>query len=218
VRPERVMDETLAAYLRALAGEAPDSAYLEIRYRVASNTPAHDLRALIASINDRAATADVDVGCAPRLRLSGTKKDVADVWVLWAQCDGAAGAAAAVAVSPAPSIVVGSGSGPNVHAYWPLRRPLSPRDAEHANLRLANAIGADRACYGAARILDRLAPGATSAVRRLVSRRCGWKRTSRSTQLKYSHARPRSIHERIGIRAPSRSTTAWSSGSPVSCS
>lgn len=152
-------DESLAAYLRALAGEAPDSAYLEIRYRVAPGTLAaefhsvHDESGLVASIRERAATTDVYVGCAPRLRRSGTKKDVGDVWVLWAECDGAAAARAARAYSPTPSILVASGSGPNVHAYWPLRRPLSPRDAEHANLRIANAVGADRACYDAARIL-----------------------------------------------------------------
>jgi hypothetical protein len=29
------MDESLTAYLQALAGGAPDSAYLEVRYRVA---------------------------------------------------------------------------------------------------------------------------------------------------------------------------------------
>src|SRR5687767_5057625 len=55
-----VMDESLTAYLQALAGGAPDSAYLEVRYRVARNTlaadflPAHDTRALAESISRRA--------------------------------------------------------------------------------------------------------------------------------------------------------------------
>ena len=50
-------------------------------------------------------------------------------------------------------MVVGSGSGPNVHAYWPLRRPIPPQEAERANLRLATALGADLNCFDAARIL-----------------------------------------------------------------
>jgi hypothetical protein len=60
---------------------------------------------------------------------------------------------APLAYDPEPAIVVRSGSGANVHAYWPLREPLSPQDAERANLRLAHTIGADRACVDVARIL-----------------------------------------------------------------
>jgi hypothetical protein len=48
---------------------------------------------------------------------------------------------------------IGSGSGANCHAYWPLREPLSPAQAEAANLRLAHALGADLACFDASRIL-----------------------------------------------------------------
>ena len=85
--------------------------------------------------------------------LRSAKQDVAGSWVLWAECDGHEDAHAARSYAPAPSIVVASGSGPNVHAYWPLRQPLAPRDAEVANLRLAYALGADRVCFDAARIL-----------------------------------------------------------------
>jgi hypothetical protein len=108
---------------------------------------------VISAIARRSASTDVYIGCAPRTRRSGTKNDIDLVWVLWAECDGEAAARAALAYRPAPPIVVASGSGPNLHAYWPLRKPLSPRDAEVANLRLANALGADRVCYDAARIL-----------------------------------------------------------------
>ena len=92
-------------------------------------------------------------GCAPRTRRAGTKDAVERVWVLWAECDGAAAAMAARAYRPSPALIVASGSGPNLHAYWPLRQPLSPRQAEVANLRLARALGADEACHDAARIL-----------------------------------------------------------------
>ena len=66
---------------------------------------------------------------------------------------GEAAARAAAAYAPRPAIVIASGSGPNVHAYWPLRNPLSARDAEHANLRLAHALAADLACFDASCIL-----------------------------------------------------------------
>ena len=128
-------------------------------YRVRSDTlaaeflPAHDQSALAAAIGRRSASTDVYVGCAPRRCRSGTKNDIAQVWVLWAECDGEAAARAAAAYFPRPAIVIASGSGSNVHAYWPLRDPLSARDAEHANLRLARALGADLACFDASRIL-----------------------------------------------------------------
>jgi hypothetical protein len=151
--------DDLDVYLAALAGGAPQSAFLEIRHRVSAHglaanfVPAHDRVTLSTAIRRLAAGSDVYVGCAPRVRPSGTKQDISCVWVLWAECDGAEAARAARSYRPAPAIVVASGSGPNIHAYWPLRRPLAPRDAEVANLRLADALGADRVCFDAARIL-----------------------------------------------------------------
>lgn len=152
-------DEVLLSYLGVLAGKDPGSAFLELRYRVAEQTlaaefyPARETTALADSILARAVATDVYVGCAPRVRRSGTKRDVAQVWVLWAECDGAAAARAARAYDPAPAIVIASGTGANVHAYWPLRAPLPPQEAEYANLRLARAVEADEACYDCARIL-----------------------------------------------------------------
>jgi hypothetical protein len=156
---QTVMRSELDAYLRALAGDTPATTFLELRCRVAAHAlasefiGAHDLDAIAATISRRAPATDVYVGCAPRLRRSGTKADVASVWVLWAECDGAAAAEAAKAYTPRPAIVIGSGTGPNVHAYWPLKHPLAPQEAEAANLRLACALGADRVCYDATRIL-----------------------------------------------------------------
>jgi hypothetical protein len=49
--------------------------------------------------------------------------------------------------------VVRSGSSANRHAYWPLREPLAPADAERANRRLVHALAADPASTDAARIL-----------------------------------------------------------------
>jgi CHC2-type zinc finger protein len=152
-------DDALVNYLAVLAGGAPGSAFLELRYRVAEQTlaaeffPARDTAALADAILSRAGATDVYVGCAPRVRRSGTRRDIAQVWVLWAECDGTAAARAARSYDPAPAIVIASGTGANVHAYWPLRAPLPPREAEHANLRLARAVDADEACYDSARIL-----------------------------------------------------------------
>jgi hypothetical protein len=152
-------ERMLVTYLQALAGRAPATSFLELRHRVgeqalrAEFVPVreHDLAA--TAIRSGASERDVYIGCAPRTRRSGTKRDIDQVWVLWAECDGAAAARAATAHRPEPSIVIASGSGPNLHAYWPLREPLSPREAELANLRLAHAFGSDAACYDAARIL-----------------------------------------------------------------
>ena len=149
----------LNAYLGVLAGEAPGSSFLELRYRVAEQTlasqflPAHDRDAIAAVIASRASETDVYVGCAPRCRRSGTRNDIEEVWVLWAECDGAAAAHAARAYRPEPPVVIASGSGPNVHAYWPLQAPHRPQEAELANRRLALAVGADPVCFDAPRIL-----------------------------------------------------------------
>jgi hypothetical protein len=150
---------SLYSYLSTLVRGAPSSAFLEVRFRVGEQAmaseffPAHAHEDQSAAIRSRARGTDVYVGCAPRSRRAGTKDAVGDVWVLWAECDGAAAARAAHAHDPRPSMIVASGSGPNLHAYWPLREPLRPQDAEAANLRLAHALGADVACFDASRIL-----------------------------------------------------------------
>src|SRR5215208_7793850 len=74
-------------------------------------------------------------------------------YVLWADCDGEPAVAALQAFEPAPSIVIASGSGCNCHAYWLLQAPLPIEELEHANRRLAHALGADPASADAARIL-----------------------------------------------------------------
>ena len=102
---------------------------------------------------EHARRTDVYVGCAPRTRRAGTKDAVGQVWTLWAECDGAGSVEALQRFDPLPAFVIGSGSGVNCHAYWPLAEPLTPPAAEAANLRLATALGADLACFDASRIL-----------------------------------------------------------------
>lgn len=53
---------------------------------------------------------------------------------------------------PQPAIVIGSGTGGNCHAYWPLTEPVGRDELERANRRLAHALGADPASADAARM------------------------------------------------------------------
>jgi hypothetical protein len=142
-----------------ITGGAPDSEFLEIRFRVSGQAlanefhPLHDTDAVIASIRRRSPRTDVNLGCAPRTRRQGTKAAVGQVWTLWAECDGEEAATRLRRFRPQPALVVASGSGPNCHGYWPLRSPLTPQRAEAANLRLVHALAADANCFDASRIL-----------------------------------------------------------------
>jgi hypothetical protein len=153
------VEYALRSYLALLAGGAPSSHFLEIRYRVREQQlasefhPVHEPEAVMAAIRGRGSRTDVYVGCAPRVRRSGTKDAVSQVWTLWAECDGEEAASKLQRFRPQPALVVASGSGRNCHAYWPLLVPLSPRRAELANLRLVQALGADPNCFDASRIL-----------------------------------------------------------------
>ena len=123
-------DRDLHRYLETLAGDAPESAFLEIRFRVGDHAMASEFVAVhghgeqVRAIRRRGSRTDVYVGCAPRARRAGTKNAIDEVWVLWAECDGADAARAAHAYRPRPPIVIASGTGPNLHAYWPLRAPV----------------------------------------------------------------------------------------------
>jgi hypothetical protein len=96
---------------------------------------------------------DVYVGCAPRTRRHGGRDAVERAFALWADCDGEDSVAALEAFEPEPAIVIGSGTGSNCHAYWPLTAPLPRDEVEVANRRLAHALGADPASADVARIL-----------------------------------------------------------------
>jgi hypothetical protein len=103
------------------------------------------------------ARTDVYVGCAPRLRHAGDRGALGAAWVLWVDCDGAASVARLAEFVPAPAVVVRSGTATNLHAYWPLVRPLDPDEATAANRQLAAVLAADGRSADATRILR--APG-----------------------------------------------------------
>jgi hypothetical protein len=148
-------------FLSTLAAYAPLRSLLEVRYRTSGDfarffMPIHSPNAarVITRIGQRT---DVYVGVAPRLRRSGTRDAVAPTPLLWADCDTPAAVAALQAFQPPASMIVTSGSSrdahKNAHAYWALTRCLPARELEHANRRLALALGADPRCADAPRIL-----------------------------------------------------------------
>src|SRR5215207_1428525 len=152
--------ETAARCLAALAGPAERGELLELRYRLKDgqrmgqvfDRPAR-LRGLATRAIALGRRTDVYVGCAPRTRRHGGRDAVERAFVLWADCDGEQAVAALAEFEPAPSIVIASGTGNNCHAYWPLVEPLARDEIEHANRRLAHALGADPAAADCARIL-----------------------------------------------------------------
>jgi hypothetical protein len=152
--------ETATRFLAALAGSAGRGELLELRYRLEDGQrmgQVFDRPDRLRSLATRAIAlgrrTDVYVGCAPRTRRHGGRDAVERAFVLWADCDGEAAVGAVAEFEPAPAIVIGSGSGSNCHAYWPLAEPLTRDEVERANRRLAHALGADRGSADAARIL-----------------------------------------------------------------
>jgi hypothetical protein len=152
--------ETVSRFLAALAGSAGRGELLELRYRLEDGQrmgQVFDRPTRLRGLATRAVAlgrrTDVYVGCAPRARRHGGRDAVKRAFVLWADCDGEHAVAALEDFEPAPSIVIASGTGSNCHAYWPLTEALAAEELEHANRRLAHALGADPASADAARIL-----------------------------------------------------------------
>jgi RepB DNA-primase from phage plasmid/CHC2 zinc finger len=152
--------ETAARFLAALAGTANRGELLELRYRLDDGQRmgqvfdrATRARALATRAVMLGRRTDVYVGCAPRTRRHGGRDAVERAFVLWADCDGEAAVSALAEFEPSPAIVIGSGTGSNCHAYWPLTEPVARDELERANRRLAHALGADLVSADAARIL-----------------------------------------------------------------
>lgn len=148
-------DTAQRLYLAMLAGNAPESSFLELRApRVAQEWfPVRDTAPLMRRIVEIGADHDVYVGVQPRARRGGGLDAIDQCWTLHADLDTEEAVEALERFRPAPAVVVLSGSEDHRHAYWPLRRPLTPAQARQANRRLAHALGADMAATDAARIL-----------------------------------------------------------------
>jgi len=152
--------ETACRFLAALVGSADPGELLELRYRLKDRLRMGQVfdrpdrvRQLAARAIALGRRTDVYVGCAPRTRRHGGRDAVERAFVLWADCDGEQTVTALADFDPPPAIVIGSGTGSNCHAYWPLAEPMAREEVEVANRRLAHALGADPASADAARIL-----------------------------------------------------------------
>jgi hypothetical protein len=150
-------DKALRLQLVAIRGNA-DRGFYEIRRKTHCGmrqffTTIEDIEATAELILKFSGETDVYVGAAPRTRRAGGVDAIAWVWTLWADVDGTEALARLRAFSPQPALVVHTGTGQNCHAWWPLREPLTPADARHANRRLAHHLDADLASTDAARIL-----------------------------------------------------------------
>ncbi len=145
-------------YLQMLTAGAPEGALLDVRYRtngggvarVFIDARAPDAASIVTRIGSER---DVWVGCAMRVRRGGTRNDLAPTALLWVDCDTRRSVEALKTFKPRPTMIVASGSEGHAHAYWALTNPLGIEQLEHANRRLADALGADQRCTDAARIL-----------------------------------------------------------------
>lgn len=150
-------DLARGVYLAMLAGRG--DGLLEARYKMPTGGmgqlfhPAARWKAIAETIGGLGQGTDVYVGAAPRTHRHGGASAIDAVWTLWADCDDQAAVDALERFEPAPAVVNLTGSGPNRHAYWPLREPLTVEQAVGANRRLAHALGADMRSTDAARIL-----------------------------------------------------------------
>jgi hypothetical protein len=162
-REEIPQDTALGLQLAAIAGREPPTSFFEIRPLVPPTmapsderiwVPIGEVEHVIALIEDQAPRLHVYIGAAPRaVEGGGGVEHVEHVWSLWCDCDSPQAVDKLAEFRPRPSIVICTGSPDHLHAWWPLREPLSPAWAKQANQRLALALGADRNATDAARIL-----------------------------------------------------------------
>lgn len=147
-------------YLAVLTGDGQADGWLELRYRHAGGMRTRfyssrgDSSALVPRVAHHAPKTDVYVGCALRSVQRGDRAAFGEAWALWAECDTPEASARLGGFDPPPSLVIASGSAGHTHGYWALDRPIfDAGELEHANRRLAVALGADMACCDAVRIL-----------------------------------------------------------------
>lgn len=140
--------EDVRRYLHALHGRASQGALIEVRYRYRGGMRnaffAHtDTTVAARTIVRLAISSDVYVGVASRRSRHGGKHAISEVWALWADLDDADAYHALEQLPVKPAILIASGTVGHLHAYFPLREPVSILAAEAANRRLAAQLGSD---------------------------------------------------------------------------
>jgi hypothetical protein len=136
----------LLAQLGGTAGNEPATSWRELRCLPSGAQhwlPVRDLHGAVTKIAELRERENVHVGVCPRIRQEGTAAAVERAWSLWADCDTDEAVGRLQRFRPLPSILVRSGSANHLHAYWPLRQPLSSAWVQRANRRLSTALGSD---------------------------------------------------------------------------
>ena len=151
--------DPLHRYLDALFARARPSTLVELRWRVTAGMRqrfvlAGDVDGVAAIVRARAPSSDVYIGVLPRWRRHGGRAAVVgDARIAWIDLDSRNGEARLDGFAPAPHVLVRSGGPGHLHAYWRLRRSVTPMQVEWINRRLAWALGGDLSSTDAARIL-----------------------------------------------------------------
>lgn len=158
-------NHALRLWLSCLYGSEHQNAAFEVRCkprdkilrRVGFYPNGDQLHKVINAVANRG---DAYVGVAPRREVyrlndhirSGGLDAIANVWCVFADADTPDAVAKLKRFrNPKPSILIQSGNG--LHAYWPLRVPLSPANARRANRRIALHLDCDMNATDAARIM-----------------------------------------------------------------
>jgi hypothetical protein len=139
-------------------GSEPASSFIEVRplEPVGEQVfmPVRQLDRVVSTVERlRERHQTVTIGAAPRVRRSGRADSVERVWALRADVDTPDAAARMRAFRPLPSIVTPSRTPGHLHAWWPLTSAISPEWARRACLRIASALGSDRAVADPARVM-----------------------------------------------------------------
>jgi hypothetical protein len=156
-REEIPQDFALRAQVAMIAGNEPESSFIEVRplepWGPQEFFPVRDVPAIEEAVRRLSADHEVFLGCAPRVRESGTKADVERVWCLWADCDSPESVARLRAFRPMPNMVVQSGTVGRLHAWWQISPSVSGEVAERGLRRLIGALGSDPACKDRSRVM-----------------------------------------------------------------
>lgn len=139
-------------------GSEPSSSFIEVRPLDPVGeqvfVPVRELDRVVSTVERlRERHETVTIGAAPRVRRSGRADSVERVWALRADVDTPDAVARLRAFSPLPSIVSPSRTPGHLHAWWPLTSAVPQEWARRACLRIASALGSDRAVADPARVM-----------------------------------------------------------------
>ena len=151
--------EALDRYLRMLAGPAPGARLLEIRFALRHRDmgrlfiAAHSARGTARLIRQLAVRTDVYVGVCLRNRRAGGRDAIDGSHLAFVEIDAPDALDRLRAFRHPATAIISSGSPGHAHAYFALSAPVTVPELEHANRRLAHALGGDLASIDCARIL-----------------------------------------------------------------